>query len=228
MNKLVSNEHQELYDEDLILILNEAQNHLVKSKLGLNNVYKSGLDSFKKRYQDLQTFIEPYTQHKLKLEKKDQYIHRYTFDLPDLNPKFMLFIDAYVRGTKNKCKDQILYLDRPPLRHDSISTLLDSTIYKPSYEWRRVLADISKSEIGFYTDGTFEIDTAYLSYLRYPKQMDIAGYVNLDGTPSVDQDSELEDYLEDELLNFAELSAGMSTNNVSSVQNAQNRINASE
>ena len=228
MNKLTSNEHQELMDEDLIPVLNEVQIQLIKLKLGINNPYNLGLDAFKKRYQDLQGLIETYNSHEVKLVKTDLHIHRYTYPLSKFTPKFMFYIDAYARGHKGKCKDQVLFLERPPLRHDTISTLLDSSIYKPSFEWRRILADITDSELGFYTDGTFEIESAYISYLRYPKEMDIAGYIKLDGSDSVDQDCELEDYLEDELLNLAELHLGMDTNNVSAVQNAQNRITASE
>ena len=52
LNKLSTNEHQQIPLEDKILALNEAQIKLIKQKVdGFSTVSGRGLDAFKKRYE---------------------------------------------------------------------------------------------------------------------------------------------------------------------------------
>jgi hypothetical protein len=68
LNKLSTNEHQQIQLEDKILALNEAQIKLVKQKLdGPATPSTLGLDAFRKRYEDLQKLIENYEDHPLNL-----------------------------------------------------------------------------------------------------------------------------------------------------------------
>ena len=50
----------------------------------------------------------------------------------------------------------------------------------------------------------------------------------LDGSPSTNQDCELEEYLEDELLDLTVQNLAMYTENASAVQSAQFRIQTNE
>ena len=51
LNKLSTNDHQQIQLEDKILALNEAQIKLIKQKVdGFSVVSGLGLDAFKKRY----------------------------------------------------------------------------------------------------------------------------------------------------------------------------------
>ena len=65
-------------------------------------------------------------------------------------------------------------------------------------------------------------------YIRYPLYIDKEGYVKFDGTDSVNQDCELEEYLEDELVDLTVQSLGMYTENAPAVQSAQFRIQTNE
>ena len=67
LNKLSTNAHQEIPVEDKLIALNNNQDRLIKIKIDNNNVYKLGLDAFKKRYQDLQFLVENYEDHPLNL-----------------------------------------------------------------------------------------------------------------------------------------------------------------
>ena len=64
--------------------------------------------------------------------------------------------------------------------------------------------------------------------MRYPDYINKEGYIMLDGTPSINQDCELELYLEDELLDLTVQNLAMYTENQSAVQNAQFRIQTNE
>jgi hypothetical protein len=64
--------------------------------------------------------------------------------------------------------------------------------------------------------------------MRYPKYIDKAGYVKLDGTNSVDENCELNSYLEDELVDLAVQDLAGYTENAGAMSTAQSRIQKSE
>lgn len=220
LNKLSTNEHQQIPVEDKVLALNEAQIKLVKQKVDGNNVYKLGLDAFKKRYQDLQFLVENPEDHGLKLELSDKYLNKYIVDISTLEPSFMFYLDSYMIADKKECKNRILYANGDLVKHADITTLLQNNNYKPSFEYQDILVDISSDELHYYTDGTFTPKRVYVSYIRYPREIDLEGYVKFDGEDSINVDCELEEYLEDELLNLAWEALGMYTENVAAVANA--------
>jgi len=215
LNKKVSNEHQSIPVEDKILALNEAQIKLIKKKLGVNNIYGLGLDSFKKRYEDLQDLIVQF-EHLNVTPTTDAY-SAYQADTRLLTKKFMFPLDMYTTCTKGNCKDRVVYLSKLQ-KHGDISTLMFNPDYAPSFEWQEGFAVMSSDKIITYTDGTFVVNAFYISYIRYPQKIDAAGYINFDGTASINQDCELVDYLEDELLDLTILELAMDTENVSVVQ----------
>ena len=67
LNKLSTNEHQQIQLEDKILALNEAQIKLIKQKVDGISIIAGGMDAFKKRYEDLQSLILNYNHQPLDL-----------------------------------------------------------------------------------------------------------------------------------------------------------------
>lgn len=228
LNKLSTNEHQQIPVEDKVIALNSAQIKLVKQKVDGNNLYKIGLDGFKKRYQDLQFLLENSENHPLNVILSDVYLNRYIAPVDTITPKFMFYIDSYMIAEKEECKDRVLYSNADLVKHTDLTTLLLNTNYKPSFEYQEIIVDIASDELHYYTDGTFTPKKVYLTYMRYPKEIDLAGYVKFDGTDSSNVDCELEDYLEDEILDLAVESLAMYTENQSAVVNAEKRIKDNE
>jgi len=224
LNKLSTLEHQQIPREDKVLALNEAQIKLIKLKVDGNNIYKLGLDGFKKRYQDLQFLVENPEDHELKLKLADSYMNKYITSIGNLTPKFMFYLDSYMIAEKGECKNRVIYCNTDLVKHSDIDTLLQNNNYKPSFEYQETICDISSDELHYYTDGTFKPISVYLSYIRYPKEMDLEGYVHFDGSNSTTVDCELEDYLEDELLDLTVQSLAMNTENVPQVQFTQQRL----
>ena len=64
--------------------------------------------------------------------------------------------------------------------------------------------------------------------MRYPKYINKEGYIMLDGEPSINEDCELETYLEDELLDLTVQNLAMYTENSAAMQSAQYRIQTNE
>ena len=229
LNKLSTNEHQQINLEDKILALNEAQIKLIKQKVdGFSVVSGLGLDSFKKRYEDLQSLVIAYNDGKLPLTLKNAELNQWKANIHHLDPKYMFYIDSYVLADKGRCKDRKIWINRDLTKHGDLQYCLNNEHYKPSFEYQETFNFLSSDEISIFTDGTFTPKDIYISYMRYPKYIDKEGYIKFDGTPSVNQDCELETYLEDELLDLTVQNLAMYTENQSAVQSAQFRIQTNE
>ena len=229
LNKLSTNEHQQIQLEDKILALNEAQIKLIKQKVdGNSTVSGMGLDAFKKRYEDLQSLVVTYNNQPLTLKIKNPQLNQWAAKTDVLKPKYMFYIDSYVLADKGKCKNRKLWINRDLAKHGDLQYCLNNEHYKPSFEYQETFNFLSSDEISIFTDGTFTPTKIYISYMRYPQYIDKEGYIRLDGTPSIDQDCELALYLEDELLDLTVQNLGMYTENASAVQSAQYRIQTNE
>jgi len=227
LNKLSTNEHQQIPLEDKILALNEAQIKLIKQKVdGQSTVSGLGLDAFKKRYEDLQRLVVNYKD--LSLVLKNAKLNQYAADLSLLTPKYMFYVDSYVIATKGLCVDRQIWINKDLSKHGDISLLLNNDHYKPSFEYQETFNSLSSNEMSIYTDGTFTPSKLWVSYMRYPVYIDKVGYIRFDGTASTNQDCELELYLEDELLDLTVQSLAMYTENQSAVQSATYRIQTNE
>lgn len=224
LNKLSTNAHQSIEVPDKLLALNESQLVLIKRKVGANNLYKLGLDAFKKRYQDLQNLI---TYHReLPVEKYQSVYHTYKASLKDIGMLFPVAILA--TASRGNCTDRVIDIPRI-IRHGDVSQYLQNANYTPSFEYQESIAEITDDNLIIYTDGTFSIDSVLISYIRYPKTMALQGSYDLyDNIAQVDVDCELADYLEDELLTLTSLELGLSTNNPDAVQASDIRLKINE
>jgi hypothetical protein len=229
LNKLSTNEHQQINLEDKILALNEAQIKLIKQKVdGQNTVSGLGLDAFKKRYEDLQSLVVTYNHQPLDLELMNAELNQWRANIHLLIPKYMFYIDSYVIADKGRCTNRKIWINRDLAKHGDIQFILNNDHYRPSFEYQETFNFLSSDEISVFTDGTFIPKQIFISYMRYPDYINKEGYIMLDGEPSYDQNCELETYLEDELLDITVQSLAMYTENMSAVQTAQMRIQTNE
>jgi hypothetical protein len=229
LNKLSTNEHQQIQLEDKILALNEAQIKLIKQKIdGISVVSQLGQDSFKKRYEDLQSLVMDYNHQPLKLELRDRNINQWIANIHTLSPKYMFYVDSYLLADKGRCKNRKIWINRDLAKHGDLQFILNNDHYKPSFEYQETFNILASDEISVFTDGTFDPVTLNIMYMRYPDYINKEGYIMLDGEPSFDQDCELEQYLEDELLDLTVQNLAMYTENSPALQSAQFRIQTNE
>lgn len=229
LNKLSTNDHQQIALEDKILALNEAQIKLIKQKVDGNpTVSGLGFDAFKKRYEDLQSLVVGYEHGKLPLDLLNPELNQWRADLTLLTPKYMFYVDSYVIADKGQCTNRKIWINRDLAKHGDLSLLLTNTHYRPSFEYQETFNFISSDEISIFTDGTFLPKEIHLMYFRYPQYIDKTGYIKFDGQPSTDSNCELETYLEDELLDLTVQNLAMYTENQSAVQYSVARIQSNE
>jgi len=203
VNRLANLRGQYIPDETKIEVLNIVQLKLVLKKLGLNNNYQLGMDAFNKRYQDLQILQVPF--EKLTLTKTTgDVLNSYTGDISALSKKLLIPVSGYVLADKGNCKGRKLDIGNF-IKHADLIVYLSSPHHWPDFKYEETFASVSSGKFFVYSDkkDSFTINDLYISYLRYPVDMDISGYVHLDGSASSDVDCELESYLENELLDLA-------------------------
>ena len=76
---------------------------------------------------------------------------------------------------------------------------------------------LNKDKISIYK-GDFTVNEVYFTYYREPRDLDIEGYIHLDGTPSVDQSIDLSNYNIDRLIDMVVVEA---TRNYESIEQMQ-------
>ncbi len=228
LNKLATNDHQEIPLENKIIALNKNQIRLLKLRIDENNIYKLGFDSFKKRYQDLEGLIEPYNKHELTPTLTDPQLQKWSVDISNLTPKYMFYVDSYALAEKGVCKKHLIYVNKDLAKHADVTVLLGNNHIKPSFEYQETFCTLSSGSYEIYGDEHFKYTSVFLSYIRYPKEIDFEGYIHLDGSDSVTQDCELPAYMEDELLDLAVQDLAFSTENMAAAAASQSRQDKNE
>lgn len=221
LNKLATTRHQSIPDEDKIIALNEAQLQLIKQKVGTNNIYRAGLESFGKRVDDLQVLMV--SDHPLSLHKATN--QTYLADIQALN-NYLFFNRSYILADKDCCKDWPIAVTL--IAHADVGVWQSNKHLCPSFEYQETFATLGDHMFTVYTDGSFTPTRLLLSYVRYPQKVDIPGYIHFDGSPSIKTDSELPAYLKDELVDLAVLEIAASTENLNAVQLTKDRIQQNE
>lgn len=228
LNKLASNTHQWISQEQKDFALNEAQIKLIKQKVGKNNNYGMGFDSFRKRYQDLEFLVVPHEE--LSATKTKEPISIYSAELNLLKKKFFLPVAIYTLAERDRCKDRIVVVEQIA-RHSDVDVLLTGTDTNPSFEYQVTFAVISSGQLRVYTEQSpksFKVNKVYISYLRYPLPICFGDYEDFDGNIQVKQDCEFPELVEDELIEIAVEDLALSTENSAAVQAAQIRKKESE
>lgn len=199
LNSLSTSVNHDIPLEDKLLALNEAQIECVLSKIDINNIYRLGFDGFRKRYEDLEILIQPH--EKLNLLIADKNLNKYSSSLEDLKSKYLLYANIYALADKGSCKDRVLYVNIK--KHSDIHIYLNNSNYCPSFEYQETLGTITKGSLEIYSDGTFTPKEAHLSYLTYPQEFDMEGYIKLDGEDSKSSNSNLPEYMANEIIAIA-------------------------
>lgn len=228
INRLSNLRGQYIPNETKIEVLNIAQTKLVLKKLNTNNNYQLGFDTFTKRYQDLQMLVVPNEEVGLTKVPGD-LLNSYKVSLSSLAYKMIIPIQSYCIANRGNCKQHILDVIEI-VKHEDIRVKLSSPHYEPNFQYQEIIGSISADTMYVYGDeeNSFTITNLFISYLRYPVLMDIAGYTHLDNTASTTVDCELEAYLENELVELAVEEIADATGNQEQSQSSRLRTKEAE
>lgn len=181
--------------------------------LWLGNEFDKNGDNIKISRLDnlLETDVE------LKFFKKNKDSVEYS--LPD---NFYRHASSFSIADQGECKGVKIYnFEKKPM---GFHTNLADDFSAPSFDFEETPCLITKNKLKIYFDD-FSIKKVFATYYAIPK-IDIAGYKNIDGTPSKDVDTNLSLDNIDQILNrvLAEINRG--SKDGEGLQIAKERINS--
>jgi hypothetical protein len=190
--KLDSQKAATLKIPQIILVLNSAMITLVLQKYGGART-NLGFETTQKRKRELQSLIEPLGS----VTAPEKTEKGFAFDLTKLDPEVLYVTRVQFKASKNSCSDVCSGVD---VQSDDLNNLTANR--ESSFEWREIVYRQASDKI-FADVNDFEVSELLIEYLRYPKPMDIAGYIHFNGSASTDIDCELPGMLHNEILDFA-------------------------
>lgn len=182
-----------------VLLFNEEQNNYVEWLLD-------------KRNEDDILKIQKLLVCDKKLKKKGKHLNHIDFELPH---DFFDFANTQIEASKGKCESSKFKLDQA--KTENISLRMDDYYSQPSFEARETFYTFGSDCIKYYFLD-FDIDKAYLTYYRYPKTVDIKGYIRIDDTSSQDIHPEFDDKVIDRILTACAARFDLNTDNLNKVQ----------
>jgi hypothetical protein len=197
-DKLDSKNAANLQLPAIIMFLNEGQNSLALKRYGGRNTpYRTALEENQKRKDEFQRLIVP--DESLKATRVSDEI--YTADLTTTKEKYLFLLRTNVNATKKGCEHR--KLKGILTETDDLDLVEGSSLEDSSFEWGDCIYRLAQDKIRMRSDGTFAITFAKIDYLRYPKEMDMAGYTRFDKSPSKDIPCELPDFLHYDVVDEA-------------------------
>ena len=173
LNKVDTQDDENISVYNIVEAFNKAQLNIINRLYGKNNNYKTGIESSRKRVDDLKILLNPEPKI-LSVSKKDGYY--LSESLP--NDYFHLVRVTCLASRKDCSKKEIfIYLQE------------ESNLN--NFEWGETIGTIVENNIKVFTLDKFEVSKLFLTYLRRPRAIDIPGYIKQDGSSSTQINPEM-------------------------------------
>lgn len=205
VNRNDSNSNIHVPRGKFVNVFNEQQRNWLKNKLA-SDLSSDDVDGLSDLLQD-----------DIPLDKIQTHKDHVDFTLPE---DFYSFAASYSIASRGDC------LNRPIVNWNTkgknIRLLLQDDNSSPSFDYEETLLSIASKRVRIYfTD--FTVDEVYLSYYRLAKDIDLEGYVKIDGTQSATIDPELDDVAVDEIVSRCALEIMRNNENAEGFQFAKER-----
>jgi hypothetical protein len=141
------------------------------------------------------------------------------FALPD---DLFKYESSYSIASREGSAERILH--NWDFKSKNIEVLLSDENYNPSFDYEETLIQLSGKKLLIYKSD-FDLNKAFLTYYKAPIEIDIQGYIKIDGTTSKNVDPDLDDYLVDQILSRCALETIRRYENPDGAQLAVDRIN---
>lgn len=139
------------------------------------------------------------------------------FDLPK---DWFASADSYVLANQGECKNRIINLYQ--VKSISVRKLMADDSSEPSFDFEESFYTIEHNKIKVYKKN-FDIVNLSFNYYKEPKDIQIAGGVNIDGTPMINIDPDLADIFVDQIISEAATEYMRNWENPQGVQIAKDR-----
>lgn len=205
VTKNYTNDNIEVDRGRFIPLFNEKQNNYVEWILEKRN------EDEIREIQKLLVYDE-----KLKFWKKE--LNHQDFKLP-LN--YFSFTNIQALVSTDSCKNQNIKLFE--IKQEDREEILFDENNEPSFKYRETFYSLGEDSIKIYVKG-FEVSKVFLTYYRYPVQVDIEGYINSEGNMSQNIDPEFDDKIVDRILTACAKDFNINSENLQRFQFDKDRL----
>lgn len=167
------------------------------------------------RIREIQMFLKPDTKLALDSKAKDRVLYLLPEDYLD-------FSSSYALAEKKQCKNQTINLIE--IKDKNYTQVLSDNFNKPSFDYREAPFVISDNKFNVFTADDFTYSDVVITYYRYPKEVDIAGYLNLEGKASKDINPEGDKKFIDRVTSMAALDYSRNYQDIQGIQIAKDRV----
>lgn len=182
VNRNLTNNNVNVDKPRFVLLFNDIQNRYLEWLLEKRNE-----DSI--RYATpLLTVDKKLT---LELEESDKDFYNLPEDYFDL-------ANLSIKATKGKCKNVSLHCFE--VKSEDTQELLNDKFNEPSFDYRETFYMTSSNSTVAVFKKDFSINNVYATYYRYPKKVDIEGYINETNAQSQSIDPEWDDKVTGRIL----------------------------
>jgi hypothetical protein len=176
LNKLASNDYDNIECWQIVEAFNKAQTEWVRRQLHGNNMYREGDEMSKRRIDDLQPLLKEFA---MAGSTTDTY-----FESAGIPTDYMEYKRISAYATSKCCPEPRLmtvYLSEEA----NVDLIFRDTLKRPDYEWGETFCTWIGNKVRVYKRD-FDIAKVILTYYRQPVLIQIAGCQNpYDGTTTV-------------------------------------------
>jgi hypothetical protein len=213
LNKLQSNDYDNIEDWKVMEVVNKAQLEWFRRQVHGSNSRQEGDEQSRIRVDDLQKFL---IERRLDGVSKQGY-----FQSNILPTDYLWFKKIMPQCAKDSC--QGVLLDSTLIEEANVPTYLFDWSLSPSFEWRQTFHTLVGNKLRIYTADDFVVEYVKLMYYRMPQKVDVAGYTHENGVASVDMDLEFKDDVVELILDDAVSILAADTEYLSQMQVSKQR-----
>lgn len=153
LNKVDSQEYRNLLIPEIDWALNEAAEVFVKMVAQPRSRTLLGFEKSRRNIDDIRSIVVPDKSLTL-TESGDNYI-------AELPTDYWFFVKGHAVLAKQNCSTKATILER---QHDD--EFEESPFDRSSFEWREINSTFNENGMKLYTDGTFNVSSASMTYLK--------------------------------------------------------------
>ena len=184
---------EEAYLQYINLVNRNATNNKVNVDkprfiLMFNDIFNRYVEwILEKRNEDAIRYIAPLLVPNKKLSKVGS---KHTYDDFNLPEDYFDLANLHIHASNSSCGG--IEITPWEVKVEDVEEKFNDEFQQPSLPWRTTFYHTADNKVLVYKKD-FNVQEAFLSYYRYPVQVDIVGYTRIDGTPSQSVHPELDD-----------------------------------
>lgn len=199
-DKLDSQDYPKLEIPQILIILNRAQNRIIKNLYTGATLLRTGAEGNqlrKDQFNSITVTSEPYLPTFTSTVTNEYYINSSQLT----KGSYLHYYSGSAICSTNYCEE--IEVSLKEYTWNEVNSILSSDNHKPSLEWQELPVFIAENKFITYSDGTFNVDKIKIDYIKMPIPFDLVGYTKFDGTASQNSDSDLPDFMVEDIITEA-------------------------